>query len=35
MRIVPGYDADLLDVAGDPLTDATAVRGGCSRVSRR
>jgi imidazolonepropionase-like amidohydrolase len=25
-RIAPGYDADLLAVAGDPLTDATAVR---------
>ena len=25
-RIAPGYDADLLAVAGDPLTDADAVR---------
>jgi imidazolonepropionase-like amidohydrolase len=25
-RIAPGYDADLLAVVGDPLTDATAVR---------
>jgi imidazolonepropionase-like amidohydrolase len=25
-RVAPGYDADLLAVAGDPLTDATAVR---------
>jgi imidazolonepropionase-like amidohydrolase len=25
-RIAPGYDADLLAVAGDPLTDANAVR---------
>ena len=25
-RIAPGYDADLLAVAGDPLADATAVR---------
>jgi imidazolonepropionase-like amidohydrolase len=25
-RIAPGYDADLLAVAGDPLTDATALR---------
>ena len=25
-RIAPGYDADLLAVAGDPLTDPTAVR---------
>ena len=25
-RIAPGYDADLLAVVGDPLTDANAVR---------
>jgi imidazolonepropionase-like amidohydrolase len=25
-RIAPGYDSDLLAVAGDPLTDANAVR---------
>jgi imidazolonepropionase-like amidohydrolase len=25
-RIAPGYDADLLAVDGDPLTDANAVR---------
>jgi imidazolonepropionase-like amidohydrolase len=25
-RIAPGYDADLLAVVGDPLTDPTAVR---------
>jgi imidazolonepropionase-like amidohydrolase len=25
-RVAPGYDADLLAVAGDPLTDPTAVR---------
>ena len=26
-RIAPGYDADLLAVAGDPLTDVTALTG--------